>query len=88
MMTTTLTRLFAGLILLTLTLAATPLIAGQIDQAGWIGRKQQVRLPNGVSLAYVELGDPKGEPLLLLHGYTDTSRVWTALAPQLMRYGY
>ena len=37
-------------------------------------------------LAYVELGDPKGEPLLLLHGYTDTSRSWTQVAPYLLRH--
>lgn len=63
-----------------------PAPAAAIDQAGWVARKQAVKLPNGVSLAYVELGDPNGEPLLLLHGYTDTSRVWTALAPQLSKY--
>jgi pimeloyl-ACP methyl ester carboxylesterase len=60
--------------------------AGPIDQAGWNARKQSVRLSNGVTLAYVELGDPKGEPLLLLHGYTDTSRSWTQVAPWLLRH--
>lgn len=65
---------------------AGPAAAGPIDQAGWNARKQSVRLPNGVTLAYVELGDPKGEPLLLLHGYTDTSRSWTQVAPYLLRH--
>ena len=60
--------------------------AEPIDQAGWTARKQSVRLANGVTLAYVELGDPKGEPLLLLHGYTDTSRSWTQVAPWLLRH--
>jgi len=60
--------------------------ARPIDQAGWNARKQSVRLANGVKLAYVELGDPKGEPLLLLHGYTDTSRSWTLVAPWLLRH--
>ncbi len=54
-----------------------------IDQAGWVERKRQVTLPNGIRLAYVELGNPDGPPLLLLHGYTDSSRVWTILAPYL-----
>jgi pimeloyl-ACP methyl ester carboxylesterase len=54
-----------------------------IDQAGWAARKRKVRLPSGVELAYVELGDPAAPPVLLLHGYTDSSRVWTLLAPQL-----
>ena len=54
-----------------------------IDQAGWTQRKRQVALPNGIRLFYVELGNPDGPPLLLLHGYTDSSRVWTILAPYL-----
>lgn len=61
-------------------------VAAPIDQAGWNARKQSVRLANGTTLAYVELGDPKGEPLLLLHGYTDTSRSWTQVAPYLLRH--
>lgn len=60
--------------------------AEPIDQPGWNERKQTVRLENGITLAYVELGDPKGEPLLLLHGYTDTSRSWTPVAPWLLRH--
>ena len=56
---------------------------GAIDQAGWAERKQRVRLPNGVELAYVELGNPRGRPVLLLHGYTDSSRVWSIVAPYL-----
>jgi pimeloyl-ACP methyl ester carboxylesterase len=32
------------------------------------------------------MGDPQGEPLLLLHGYTDSSRSWSLLAPHLSRY--
>lgn len=58
--------------------------AEPIDQSGWNVRKQSVRLANGMALAYVELGDPKGESLLLLHGYTDTSRSWTQVAPYLL----
>jgi pimeloyl-ACP methyl ester carboxylesterase len=60
--------------------------AAPIDQSTWNARKQSVRLANGMRLAYVELGDPKGEPLLLLHGYTDTSRSWTPVAPWLLRH--
>lgn len=67
-------------------LAAAVPLSEAIDQAGWNERKRQVRLPNGIRLAYVELGDPQGEPLLLLHGYTDSSRVWTILAPWLGDY--
>jgi pimeloyl-ACP methyl ester carboxylesterase len=66
-----------------LTLAVPSAYAQPIDQAGWTARKRVVALPNGVRLAYVELGNPAGRPLLLLHGFTDSSRVWTLLAPYL-----
>jgi pimeloyl-ACP methyl ester carboxylesterase len=66
--------------------AAAGAAGAKIDQRAWTAMKQKVQLPNGVRLAYVELGNPKGPPLLLLHGWTDTSRSWTILAPQLARY--
>lgn len=65
---------------------ATPAIASPVDQAGWAARKQQVTLANGITLAYVEMGDPDGRPVLLLHGWTDNSRAWTILAPHLMKH--
>lgn len=61
--------------------AAAP--GAPVDQAGWNERKRQVALPNGMAISYVELGNPAGKPVLLLHGYTDSSRVWTVLAPWL-----
>jgi pimeloyl-ACP methyl ester carboxylesterase len=33
-----------------------------------------VDLQTGISMAYVEVGDPSGEPTIFLHGFTDTSR--------------
>jgi pimeloyl-ACP methyl ester carboxylesterase len=57
-----------------------------VDQAGWASLKKEVRLQNGVRLAYVEAGDPDGEPLLLLHGYTDSSRSFSPMVPYLSRY--
>lgn len=83
-------RLLTALALLLFVLGplAAPAAAasGPVDQAGWSARKQQVTLPNGTRLAYVEMGDPEGTPVLLLHGFTDSSRAWTVLAPQLMRH--
>jgi pimeloyl-ACP methyl ester carboxylesterase len=67
-----------------LSLSAPALAA--VDQAAWATHKREVRLPNGTRLAYVETGNPDGEPLLLLHGYTDTSRSWSLLVPHLARY--
>jgi pimeloyl-ACP methyl ester carboxylesterase len=57
-----------------------------IDQARWPSRKQRVRLSNGLEIAYVELGDRDAPPVLLLHGYTDNSRVWSLIAPYLSGY--
>ena len=79
-------RLALGLLLLVVAPLSAPSYAASVDQASWAGLKKEVRLANGIRLAYVELGDPKGAPLLLLHGYTDTSRSWSVLAPHLSGY--
>ena len=60
--------------------------AATVKQESWISLKKEVRLTNGLRMAYVELGDPNGEPLLLLHGYTDSSRSWSLLVPYLGGY--
>ena len=61
--------------------AAAPPAA--VEQDGWQTQKKHVRLSNGLDFSYVELGDPHRPPLLLLHGYTDTSRSWSLVAPHL-----
>ena len=75
----------AFLLALLISLSA-PSLAAPVDQGSWASNKKEVRLPNGLRLAYVELGNPRGEPLLLLHGYTDTSRSWSLVAPYLADY--
>lgn len=57
-----------------------------VDQAKWNSTKKAVMLPNGLKMTYVEAGNPNGEPLLLLHGYTDSSRSWSLLVPYLSKY--
>jgi pimeloyl-ACP methyl ester carboxylesterase len=47
------------------------------------GRKQKVLLPDGEHLAYIDMGDPKGPPVVLIHGYTDNARDWVPLIPYL-----
>lgn len=66
-----------------LALGAPVAAAESIDQANWVQRKQQITLPNGQTIHYVVLGDPKAPPVLLLHGYSDTSRSFTPMAPHL-----
>ena len=60
--------------------------AAPLRQADWAAAKKFVTLPSGLRMAYVELGDPQGAPLLLLHGFTDNSRSWSLVAPHLGRY--
>ena len=82
------TRIVIALILSigTLSGAGTAMAQAPIDQANWSSFKKPVRLASGIQLSYVELGDPKGEPLLLLHGFTDTSRSWSLMATYLSSY--
>jgi pimeloyl-ACP methyl ester carboxylesterase len=60
--------------------------AEPIDQDGWAARKETVKLDNGMKLAVVEYGDPEGKPVILLHGFTDSSRSWTQVLPALAEF--
>lgn len=57
----------------------------EADQAGWNGRKRFLRLVDGRRLAYIDSGTP-GPAVLLLHGYTDSSRSWSLIEPHLPGY--
>lgn len=68
-------------------LAVSPVMA-QADmtvpsQAEWVGAKQVMSLPNGIEMAYVEMGNPQGKPMLMIHGFSDSSRTWSNVAPFL-----
>lgn len=52
-----------------------------IDQDGWVRRKSHLPLADG-SLAFVEQ-DGAGADLVLVHGFTDTSRSYSLLMPFL-----
>jgi pimeloyl-ACP methyl ester carboxylesterase len=43
--------------------------------------KRTVALPDGVTLAYEEMGNPSGRPVVLIHGYTDNARDWVPMLP-------
>lgn len=47
--------------------------------------RKTVALPNGMTMAYIEAGDPHGQPVVLIHGFTDTARDWVPLVPELDR---
>ena len=82
-------RIRLAVALLTCVLASLGLpnvVHAAVQQSAWTSLKKEARLPNGLRMAYLELGNPGGEPLLLLHGYTDSSRSWSLTAPYLDRY--
>ncbi|MEY9770175.1 alpha/beta fold hydrolase [Sinorhizobium fredii] len=54
-----------------------------LPQEPFVTQKRTVLLQNGIRLAYAELGDANGVPVLLLHGFTDSARSWSLIAPHL-----
>ncbi|HKX36758.1 MAG TPA: alpha/beta hydrolase [Rhizorhapis sp.] len=60
--------------------------SNSVNQAKWNSQKRRATLPSGIEIAYLDLGNPQGQPLLLLHGYTDSSRAWSLLIPYLGRH--
>ena len=47
------------------------------------GQKKTVALPDGETLAYLDIGRREGTPVVLVHGYTDSARDWAPVAPLL-----
>jgi len=75
-------------------LAAAPCIAAapgdaapplQIDLDAFDARKTTMALPDGEVLAYIDMGNPAGRPVVLIHGYTDNARDWVPMLPYLSR---
>jgi pimeloyl-ACP methyl ester carboxylesterase len=57
----------------------------KIDLNAFDAAKKTIALPNGEALAYVEMGDPAGKPVVLIHGYTDNARDWVPMIPYLSK---
>jgi pimeloyl-ACP methyl ester carboxylesterase len=73
-------------VLLVLLTAATPAAPPPaIDLDTFDAMKKSVALPDGESLAYVDMGNPAGSPVVLIHGYTDNARDWVPLIPYLSK---
>jgi pimeloyl-ACP methyl ester carboxylesterase len=75
-----LSALAAAMLFCTPAHPATDTVAGM---TGFDRAYHQVKLANGLHMAYVELGDPAGRPVLLVHGYTNTALDWVPLVPHL-----
>lgn len=46
-------------------------------------RTKRIKLKTGISMNYVEAGDPRGPAVLLIHGYTDSSFSFSRVIPLL-----
>lgn len=66
-------------------MTTAPLIADRADTRFRFG---VARLETGPLIRYAEQGDPAGEPLILLHGYTDSWYSFSRLFPLLEPGGY
>jgi len=54
-----------------------------IDLDRFDAAKRMLALSDGIRLAYVEMGNPRGKAVVLIHGYTDNARDWVPLIPYL-----
>jgi pimeloyl-ACP methyl ester carboxylesterase len=52
-----------------------------VDLDAFDSSKRLAQLDNGEALAYIEMGNPTGTPVVLIHGYTDNARDWGPMLP-------
>jgi pimeloyl-ACP methyl ester carboxylesterase len=57
----------------------------KIDLNAFDAQKKTVALPNGMTLAYVDMGNQSGPAVVLIHGYTDNARDWVPMLPYLSK---
>lgn len=80
---------FALVLMLVFSLTAcTKTLPLEISQDDWNSHRQYVNLSTGITMSYVEMGDPNGEVIILQHGMTDNSRSWSLTAPYFAQAGY
>lgn len=51
--------------------------------AEWHSHTKTVFLSTGIHMAYLEAGVPEGKPLMMIHGFTDSSRIWRMVISRL-----
>lgn len=51
--------------------------------AEWHSHTKTVLLSTGIHMAYLEAGVPEGKPLMMIHGFTDSSRIWRMVISRL-----
>ncbi|MGA2709931.1 MAG: alpha/beta hydrolase [Steroidobacteraceae bacterium] len=55
----------------------------RMDLDAFDALKKTVSLSDGIELAYIDMGDPAGPPVVLIHGFTDNARDWAPMLPHL-----
>src|ERR1700722_6930142 len=69
--------------------AAAPIAAPppplKVDLNAFDASKKSIARPNGVSLAYVDMGERSAPVVVLIHGYTDNARDWVPMLPYLSK---
>jgi pimeloyl-ACP methyl ester carboxylesterase len=64
--------------------AAAPI--EKIDLNAFDARKKAIKLPNGEVLAYLEMGNAAGVPVVMIHGYTDSARDWVPMLSYMSKH--
>jgi len=57
----------------------------KIDLNAFDALKQTIALSNGEVLAYIEMGNMVGRPVVMVHGYTDSARDWVPMLPYVAK---
>jgi pimeloyl-ACP methyl ester carboxylesterase len=61
--------------------SALPASPAKIDLNAFDALKKTIALPDGEVLAYIEMGNLAGRPVVMVHGYTDSARDWVPMLP-------
>jgi len=64
---------------------AAPATTSARDVDRFDNRKVSTVLANGQKIAYIDSGSPRAQPLVLIHGYTDSARDWLPVEPLLAK---
>ena len=57
----------------------------KIDLNAFDASKKTIALPDGESLAYIDMGEHAGPAVVLIHGYTDNARDWVPMLPYVSK---
>lgn len=68
--------------------AASTLLSSQpVSASAWSDSKKYVDVGDGLKMAYVEMGDTDGDPIVFLHGNPTSSYLWRKVMPHCAPYG-